>query len=123
VGGSAGTSVRDRIAWRRAEEADCRGYGRDARVRVIQDHFHGLAVHDSVRRLTAHACIDSWLRNATSHHAARLSCTAQPTFGNSTPETADCEEARITAIPETGQPLRVPDLSRIERECLLLASK
>ncbi len=59
AGGSAGKRVSDRIAWRRAEEANCRGRRREVCTGTVHDHFRGLAVHDSVRRLTAHACVDS----------------------------------------------------------------
>jgi hypothetical protein len=55
----AGKRVSDRITGRRAKEADCRGLRFEICVRTVQVHFHGLAVHDSMRRLTAHARVDS----------------------------------------------------------------
>src|SRR5689334_7457880 len=81
---------------------------------LVQHRFHGLAVHDGVRRFTAHACVDSYSypRNATKSNVATRACTAQPTFGNSTPETVGLPRIRITGKAESRQPLQVPDLSR-----------
>ena len=57
--GTAGESVGGRIGRRRAEKDDCRGRGPEVRIRTVRDRVRGLAVHDSVRRFTAHACVDS----------------------------------------------------------------
>jgi hypothetical protein len=59
TGGSAGKSVSDRIAWRRAEEAYCRGRRHEVCFGTVHDRFRGLAVHDSMRALTTHVRVDS----------------------------------------------------------------